>query len=77
MSRAAEQTAHPRVVPAGGRVITSIRCTRIDEQPKIGGAAMWDVARAAEMRAWESQSTRLCATSTTLTPLTTQPTSHW
>jgi hypothetical protein len=31
--QAAEQTAHPTAVRAGGRVFNSNRCTQIDEEP--------------------------------------------
>ena len=31
--QAAEQTAHPSAVRAGGRVLSSTGCTQIDEEP--------------------------------------------
>jgi hypothetical protein len=34
--QAAEQTAHPTAVRAGGRVFNSNRCTQIDEEPVFG-----------------------------------------
>src|SRR4051812_31210486 len=39
IDQAAEQTAHPSAVRAGGRVITSNRCTQIGEQPEFDATA--------------------------------------
>ena len=38
-NQAAEQTAHPSAVRAGGRVLSSNGCTQIDEEPEKEGRA--------------------------------------
>ena len=38
-SQAAEQTAHPSAVRAGGRILSSNGCTQIDEEPENDASA--------------------------------------